>query len=340
MSQTFDCKIHFSINHGTCMKYHNNFGIGCYRSTHYSLSVFSFYFIFNFLKRLKTREFPFPLFINTGWVENPNIGFLKKHMGVSFEPRPEPWVTNVTVEAIHSGDFLVEWLTGAYAGYTVDCLRESEGMLWVGESEHENDKVNRDDSNPHIALLPLQPDMQTAAWEYALSRDGKPYEYHNMTSSWIDTRSGDQLPPGCSSGSFMFGLLPFWSYQVASGMTMWNHIQPAYAANMLMGSQHHMYCVPFVLEMYKEAGLFDPIASSIRATEFTVKDAYLVRFFENNSSRLPKWCNDADTVKLPNCQIRGKYRLELPVYNVLDPYPNMNERYPSMPSRYSRIANC
>ncbi|KAH9801418.1 hypothetical protein KPL71_001021 [Citrus sinensis] len=146
-----------------------------------------------------------------------------------------------------------EWLTGAYAGYTVDCLRESEGMLWVGESEHENDKV-------------------------------------------------------------------------ASGMTMWNHIQPAYAANMLMGSQHHMYCVPFVLEMYKEAGLFDPIASSIRATEFTVKDAYLVRFFENNSSRLPKWCNDADTVKLPNCQIRGKYRLELPVYNVLDPYPNMNER--------------
>lgn len=114
----------------------------------------------NFLKGLKTREFPFPLFINTGWVENPNIVFLKKLMGVSFEPRPEPWVTIVTVEAIHSGDFLVvskihglwggfemleEWLTGAHAGYTVDCLRESEGMLWVGESEHENDKVKLPD---------------------------------------------------------------------------------------------------------------------------------------------------------------------------------------------------
>ncbi|KAI3855789.1 hypothetical protein MKW98_015943, partial [Papaver atlanticum] len=28
-------------------------------------------------------------------------------------------------------------------------------------------------------------------------------------------------------------------------------------------------CVAFILEMYKEAGLFDPIASSIQVTEFT-----------------------------------------------------------------------
>ncbi|KAK8490633.1 hypothetical protein V6N13_141654 [Hibiscus sabdariffa] len=57
--------------------------------------------------------------------------------------------------------------------------------------------------------------------------------------------------------------------------------------------------------MYKEAGLFDPIADSIQVTEFTIKDAYSLRFFENNSSRLPKWCNDADNVKLPYCQIKG-----------------------------------
>lgn len=29
-------------------------------------------------------------------------------------------------------------------------------------------------------------------------------------------------------------------------------------------------CVAFILEMYKEAGLFDPIASYIQVTEFTV----------------------------------------------------------------------
>lgn len=348
----------------------------------------------------------FPLFTNTGWGENSNIGFLKKHMGASFEQRPEPWFTNVTVEEIHSGDFLAvskirgrwggfetleKWVTGAYAGHTAVCLRDSEGKLWVGESGHENDEgqdiiailpwdewwdfeVNKDDSNPHIALLPLHPDMrakfnETAAWEYALSMDGKPYGYHNMIFSWIDTRSGNYPPP-------------LDAHLVASGMTMWNHIQPAYAANMwnealnkrlgtegldlpdilveterrgtpfdelltipeqddwIYSDGKSTSCVAFVLEMYKEAGLFDPIGSSIQVTEFTIKDAYSLRFFENNSSRLPKWCNDADTVKLPYCQIRGKYRMELPGYNVLDPYPHMNERCPSMPPKYSRTANC
>lgn len=29
-------------------------------------------------------------------------------------------------------------------------------------------------------------------------------------------------------------------------------------------------CIAFILEMYKEAGLFDPVASSVQVTEFTV----------------------------------------------------------------------
>ena len=32
-------------------------------------------------------------------------------------------------------------------------------------------------------------------------------------------------------------------------------------------------CVAYVLMMYKEAGLFDPISSSIEVTEFTVSNA-------------------------------------------------------------------
>lgn len=39
-------------------------------------------------------------------------------------------------------------------------------------------------------------------------------------------------------------------------------------------------CIAFILEMYKEAGLFDPIASSIQVTEFTVS------FCQSNSSLL------------------------------------------------------
>jgi len=36
-------------------------------------------------------------------------------------------------------------------------------------------------------------------------------------------------------------------------------------------------CVAFILEMYKEAGLFDPIASSIQVTEFTVSPTIIIR---------------------------------------------------------------
>ncbi|XP_048321246.2 uncharacterized protein LOC107431793 [Ziziphus jujuba] len=348
----------------------------------------------------------FPLFTNTGWGENSNIGFLKKHMGASFDQRPQPWVTNISVDDIHSGDFLAiskirgrwggfetleKWVTGAYAGHTAICLKDSEGNLWVGESGHENEEgediiavlpwdewwefeLNNDDSNPHIALLPLHPDMrakfnETAAWEYAKSMAGKPYGYHNMIFSWIDTIDKN-FPP------------PLDAHLVASVMTIWNHVQPDYAANMWnealnkrLGTQgldlpnilveiekrgssfdelltipekddwiysdgKSTSCVAFVLEMYKEAGLFDSVAKSIQVTEFTIKDAYMLKFFESNSSRLPKWCNEGDKVELPFCQIRGKYRMELPGYNTMEPYPNMNERCPSLPPDYFRPQNC
>ncbi|KAF8023769.1 hypothetical protein BT93_F1075 [Corymbia citriodora subsp. variegata] len=154
----------------------------------------------------------FPLFSNTGWEEKSNIGFLKKHMGASFEQCPQPWVTNISIDDIHSGDFLAiskirgrwggfetleKWVSGAYAGHTAVCLKDFAGKLWVGESGHDNEQgedviavlpwdkwwefeLNKDDSNPHIALLPLHPDMrakfnEAASWEYAQRMNGKPY---------------------------------------------------------------------------------------------------------------------------------------------------------------------
>ncbi|KAI9126753.1 hypothetical protein K1719_002349 [Acacia pycnantha] len=79
-------------------------------------------------------------------------------------------------------------------------------------------------SNPHIALLPLHPDIQakfneTAAWEYSRSMVGQPYGYNNMIFSWIDTLS-ENYPP------------PLDAHVVASFMTVWNHLQPKYVAIM------------------------------------------------------------------------------------------------------------
>ncbi|KAG9454081.1 hypothetical protein H6P81_006985 [Aristolochia fimbriata] len=348
----------------------------------------------------------FPLFANNGWGEGSNLAFLKKHMGATFEERPKPWVSNISVDDIHTGDFLVlskirgrwggfetleKWVTGAYAGHTAVCLKDSEGNLWVGESGHENDKgediiavlpwdewwefeLNKDDSNPQIALLPMHPDIrakfnESAAWEYAKSMAGKPYGYHNMIFSWIDTLNNNYPPP-------------LDAHLVASVMTMWNHIQPDYAANMWnealnkrLGTQdldlpqilvetekrgipfdrlltipeqdnwlysdgYSTSCVAFVLQMYKKAGLFGQLASSIQVTEFTIKDAYTLKFFEDDMTRLPKWCNEDDDVKLPFCQIKGRYRMELPDYNTIEPYSHMNERCPSLPPDYQRSLNC
>lgn len=58
----------------------------------------------------------------------------------------------------------------------------------------------KDESNPQIALLPLHPDLRskfnsTAAWSYARSMSGKPYGYHNMIFSWIDTLADNYPPP-------------------------------------------------------------------------------------------------------------------------------------------------
>lgn len=113
----------------------------------------------------------FPLFTNTGWGENSNLVFLKNHMGASFVERPQPWFTNISVDDIHSGDFLAiskirgrwggfetleKWVTGAYAGHTAVCLKDSEGKLWVAESGHENEEVMPHRCLNSISCLGLQ----------------------------------------------------------------------------------------------------------------------------------------------------------------------------------------
>ncbi|XP_074274503.1 uncharacterized protein LOC141598678 [Silene latifolia] len=345
-----------------------------------------------------------PLFSNTAWGQRANLAFLENHMSATFEKRPQPWQTTINPDDVHSGDFLAlskirgrwggfetleKWVTGAFAGHTAVCLKDDDGNLWVAESGNENEKGEeviaivpwdewwalslQDDSNPQVALLPLHPDVRakfnsTAAWEFARSMAGKPYGYHNMIFSWIDT-IGDNFPP------------PLDTHLVVSAMSMWTRIQPAYAANMwnealnkrlgtegldlyeiLVETENRgisfeqlltipeqdewVYsdgksttCVSFILAMYKEAGVFGPLSSSIQVTEFTIRDAYMLKIFENNVTSLPSWCN-TENGRLPFCQILGEYRMELPEYNTIEPYAKMNENCPSLPPHYPRPLKC
>ncbi|CAI9092811.1 OLC1v1028148C1 [Oldenlandia corymbosa var. corymbosa] len=345
-----------------------------------------------------------PLFSNTAWGQKANLEFLKKHMGATFETRPQPWITTINPVDVHSGDFLAlskirgrwggfetleKWVTGAFAGHTAVCLKDELGDLWVAESGYENEKGEeiiavvpwdewwesalKDESNPQIALLPLHPDIRarfnsSAAWDYVQRMSGKPYGYHNMIFSWIDTVT-DNFPP------------PLDAHLVISLMSMWTRVQPSYAANMwnealnkrletegldlyeiltetekrgltfdqlltipeqdewIYSDGKSTTCVAFILAMYKEAGVFGHVAESIQVTEFTIRDAYMLKIFENNKTRLPNWCNNEDE-NLPFCQILGEYRMELPHYNTLEPYAHMNENCPSLPPTYERPNGC
>lgn len=72
----------------------------------------------------------------------------------------------------------------------------------------------KDSSNPQIVLLPLHPELRakfnsTAAWEYARSMSGKPYGYHNMIFSWIDTVADNYPPPLDAHLVFIFSLFVY-----------------------------------------------------------------------------------------------------------------------------------
>ncbi|KAM7269871.1 hypothetical protein ACFE04_025368 [Oxalis oulophora] len=310
-----------------------------------------------------------PLFSNSAWGQRRNLDFLKKHMGATFDKRPQPWRATINPDDVHSGDFLAlskirgrwgafetleKWVTGAFAGHTAVCLKDDEGNLWVGESGHENEKGEeiiavvpwdewwefqlKDGSNPQIALLPLHPEIRskfnnTAAWEFARSMSGKPYGYHNMIFSWIDSISNNYPPPLDAHLDYS---LTGNSYCLLDEK---NVDEDILQDEWVYSDGKSTTCVAFILAMYKEAGVFSPISDSIQVTEFTIRDAYMLKIYEDNQTRLPSWCNNEE-INLPFCQILGEYKMELPEYNTIEPYANMNENCPSLPPNYDRPTRC
>nr|GMC76545.1 inositol-1,4,5-trisphosphate 5-phosphatase [Ipomoea batatas] len=311
---------------------------------------------FDLLGALHMLREVFPLITSEGWSERSNINFLQKHMEASFMIRPKRrWIsTNISTDDIHSGDLLAisrfrgrqggiqtleKWVTGSYAGHIAVCLKDEGGKLWVGESGRENDEgeaviailpweewwefeLKNDYSIPNIALLPLSPDIRAKFNE--IWNQVQPANAANVWNEGFNKRLGTEglgfaeiLDELHRRGSCFAQILPIpekddWVYSDGKSTS----------------------CAAFVLGMYKEAGLFGPLSSLIQ-----IKDAYSLRFFEEDKNRLPKWCNDPYKL-LPFCQILGKYLMELPGYNSMEPYAHMNERCPSMPPKYRRPVGC
>jgi len=99
-----------------------------------------------------------------------------------------------------------------------------------------------------------------------------------------------------------------------------------------------MVCDVFVLEMYKASGIFGNLTNQIQGSEFTNWDVYSLNIFDSHYQRPPQ-CVTADP-SLPYCQLMGDYRLTLPGYNTVKPYPHMREHCPSLPPLYKKPPGC
>ena len=96
-------------------------------------------------------------------------------------------------------------------------------------------------------------------------------------------------------------------------------------------------CSSLNIAFWKAGGLFGDM--EINAAEFTVRDVYELKVFDNDlKNNRPNICKEIDP-DLDYCQIVGKYSLSLPYYNTVEPYSNMNERCPRLPPG-QRLENC
>ena len=172
--------------------------------------------------------------------------------------------------------------------------------------------------------------------------EGLPYGYHNFLYGWIDT-ANDNWPPILAKEfvPVMFKLIedikPTLAYNFFTealnkrlGVDGKNISEIAMlAAEQKMSVEDVMaiteedfwvytgmeprdgwnwVCSAYVAAMYKEAGLFGDM--EIQSTEFATMDIYIMKLFEDGTTR-PDACVEADP-DLPYCQLRGKYRIEMP----------------------------
>eukprot|EP00756_Hemistasia_phaeocysticola_P036574 Hpha_TRINITY_DN16649_c0_g12::TRINITY_DN16649_c0_g12_i1::g.182802::m.182802 len=223
-----------------------------------------------------------------------------------------------------------------------------------------------------VVHLPLSAEARakfntTAALEWFRHVEGMPYGYHNFLWGWIDTEEGNlPFPLGWQLLEVAFGLIQ--KYEPAIAVKMWGEafnkrvgtqdvptvelINAAVEKNITFGDLMSMpekdswvysdglsmVCDVFVCSMYKHGGLFGDMADEIQCTEMQNWDVETLAFFDTAPKR-PQACIDADP-ELPMCQLMGKYRLRIPDYGTVKPYPRMRENCAALPPKFERKPGC
>jgi len=206
--------------------------------------------------------------------------------------------------------------------------------------------------------------------DFFYQTEGLPYGYHNFLYGWVDT-ANDNWPPLLAREfvPIMFKLVedisPTLAYnffsealnkrlgtdgkniseiaEIAAGQNM--SISDVMAMTEMDGWIYsgleprdgmNWVCSAYVAAMYKAGGIFGDM--EIQSTEFATMDIYIMKLFDTTTP-LPDQCVQADPT-LPYCQLRGKYRVELPYYNTIAPYEHMFENCAINYPTYERDPGC
>lgn len=98
-------------------------------------------------------------------------------------------------------------------------------------------------------------------------------------------------------------------------------------------------CSSFVVEMYRQGGLFENV--TILPHEFDMENVLSLDFFDTNWTK-PDICEKADP-GYPYCVIRGRFRFSLnrtSIYGTIKPYDHMFERCGGYPPDYENEIGC
>lgn len=208
------------------------------------------------------------------------------------------------------------------------------------------------------------------AQDFFFDTEGLPYGYHNFLYGWVDTPNDDWPPllarefvpilfkivedisPSLAYNFFSEALNKRLGVdgkniseiaEIAAGQNMsvsdvmamveqdgWEYygLEPRDGRNWV--------CSAYVAAFYKAAGVFGDM--EINATEFATMDVYIMKLYDETTP-LPEQCVEADPT-LPYCQLRGKYRVELPYYNSIEPYEHMFETCAINYPTYERDPGC
>lgn len=275
-------------------------------------------------------------------------------------------------------DPLIMWGTGSHIGHTAvhinNYIYESTGENIFGKNYWpppygfirtelnqwiENAKKADYDvvvirlKQEYSTLLDKNIDLITNWWD---KNKGTPYGFNNFIWGWIDSKNRNFPNPMSSElfsnvVSFMyrhniakqeldsfimeplnkrleyyFKLKPLnnftdileWTYvEKISLYDLWTLVEQD---EWLYNNSYSRVCDTFILTLFKLGGI---IPHHIQITEFTPRDFYMTNLFEDKI-----------------VQIMGKYKIELPYFNSIKLYQNMNTNCSTIPYRYLRDDNC